>query len=329
MNYTDHLGNIRLSYTKEILPGNESNLKILEENNYYPFGLQHGSYNTPARDYRPIGNAREIETVDRNPYQYKYQGQERQDELGLNWDSFKWRNYDYAIGRFMSVDPLAEDYSYNSTYAFQENKMGLGRELEGLELAMFDYLKDKAGQTANYISNKTSEAKEWVKNNVVVEAEAKVTFGGQAKLNLGGGAKIGAGFATTEMVKVGLSTEKGTYSEKGDGKGHNFVELNANIPGTGKKGSAGFKVDYVTNDIAPPDGSDLVEYYPNNGELQWGVNLGPAGSLGPGVKGDYDFLSTDITVGSELNNDCFCVKIQGGAAVVLGVEGELNIGIKR
>ncbi|RXM42099.1 hypothetical protein BOW57_17825 [Flavobacterium sp. YO64] len=52
----------------------------------------------------------------------------------MNWDSFKWRNYDYAIGRFMSIDPLAEDYAYNSTYAFQENKMGLGRELEGLEL---------------------------------------------------------------------------------------------------------------------------------------------------------------------------------------------------
>ncbi len=60
--------------------------------------------------------------------------QERQDELGLNWDSFKYRNYDYAIGRFMSVDPLAEKYPYNSTYAFQENKLGLGRELEGLEL---------------------------------------------------------------------------------------------------------------------------------------------------------------------------------------------------
>ena len=34
----------------------------------------------------------------------------------------------------MSIDPLAEDYTYNSPYAFQENKMGMGRELEGLEL---------------------------------------------------------------------------------------------------------------------------------------------------------------------------------------------------
>ncbi|MNS61808.1 hypothetical protein D3C72_948460 [compost metagenome] len=66
-------------------------------------------------------------------YNYKYQGQERQDELELNWDSFKWRNYDYAIGRFMSIDPLAEDYSYQSPYAFAENKVIDHVELEGLE----------------------------------------------------------------------------------------------------------------------------------------------------------------------------------------------------
>ncbi|MET3034348.1 DUF4329 domain-containing protein [Flavobacterium johnsoniae] len=68
-----------------------------------------------------------------NPYKYKFQEQERQDELGLNWDSFKWRNYDYAIGRFMSIDPLAEKYSFQSPYNFSENRVIDSRELEGLE----------------------------------------------------------------------------------------------------------------------------------------------------------------------------------------------------
>ena len=103
------------------------------KNIYNPFGLQHGSYNTPAQYYRPIGDAIEIETVDRNPYKYKYQGQERQDELGLNWDSFKWRNYDYAISRFISIDPLSEQYNWQSHYAFSENRVIDGVELEGLE----------------------------------------------------------------------------------------------------------------------------------------------------------------------------------------------------
>jgi len=75
-------------------------------------------------------------------YKYEYQGQEHQTELGLNWSSFKYRNYDYAIGRFLSVDPLAGKYPHNSTYAFQENKMGLGRELEGLELILDRTSKD-------------------------------------------------------------------------------------------------------------------------------------------------------------------------------------------
>jgi RHS repeat-associated protein len=66
-------------------------------------------------------------------YKYKYQGQERQDELGLNWDSFKWRNYDYAIGRFMSIDPLTEEYDDWTPYAFAGNQVVHSRELEGLE----------------------------------------------------------------------------------------------------------------------------------------------------------------------------------------------------
>jgi RHS repeat-associated protein len=66
-------------------------------------------------------------------YKYKFQGQERQDELHLNWDSFKWRNYDFTTGRFMSIDPLAEKYPHNSTYAFSENRVIDAVELEGLE----------------------------------------------------------------------------------------------------------------------------------------------------------------------------------------------------
>lgn len=41
--------------------------------------------------------------------------------------------HDPAIGRFGAVDPLAEKYAYNSTYAFSENKLINGVDLEGLE----------------------------------------------------------------------------------------------------------------------------------------------------------------------------------------------------
>src|SRR5690606_33137276 len=64
---------------------------------------------------------------------YKFQGQERQDELGLNWDSFKWRNSSPDLGRFWVIDPLAEKYVHNSPYAFSENRVIDAVELEGLE----------------------------------------------------------------------------------------------------------------------------------------------------------------------------------------------------
>ncbi|WP_290863030.1 RHS repeat-associated core domain-containing protein [Flavobacterium sp.] len=74
-------------------------------------------------------------------YKYKYQGQELQDELGLNWYSFKWRNYDPAIGRFMSIDPLSEKYAYQSHYNFSENRVIDGFELEGLEVVLINPTK--------------------------------------------------------------------------------------------------------------------------------------------------------------------------------------------
>jgi RHS repeat-associated protein len=112
--YKDHLGNIRLSYAKN--PTTQV-LEIIEENNYYPFGLKHKGYN----DYVVTGN------------KYKFQGQERQDELGLGWDSFKYRNYDYAIARFMSIDPLTEKYRDWGPYVFSGNRVVDAREIEGLE----------------------------------------------------------------------------------------------------------------------------------------------------------------------------------------------------
>ena len=41
--------------------------------------------------------------------------------------------YDARIGRFLSIDPLASKYPWNSPYAFSENRVLDGVELEGLE----------------------------------------------------------------------------------------------------------------------------------------------------------------------------------------------------
>jgi hypothetical protein len=67
---------------------------------------------------------------------YKFQEQEHIDDLDLACDSFKWRNHQSDIGRFFNVDPLAEKYVYNSSYAFSENHVTSHVELEGMILQL-------------------------------------------------------------------------------------------------------------------------------------------------------------------------------------------------
>ncbi|WP_407268284.1 RHS repeat domain-containing protein [Tenacibaculum maritimum] len=96
--YKDHLGNVRLSYTDNnndgvITPSTE----IIEESNYYPFGLKHKGYNNITNS---LGNSA--------AQKFGYNGKELNEELGIQWHDFGARNYDASLGRFMNIDPLAE-----------------------------------------------------------------------------------------------------------------------------------------------------------------------------------------------------------------------------
>jgi RHS repeat-associated protein len=68
-------------------------------------------------------------------YRYGFQGQEKDDEIkgAGNSINYKYRVHDPRLGRFLSFDPLAPDYPWNSPYAFSENQMIDAVELEGLE----------------------------------------------------------------------------------------------------------------------------------------------------------------------------------------------------
>ncbi len=124
--YKDHLGNVRLSYADSNLDGAITpSTEIIEESNFYPFGLKQNGYNNVVSSN---GNslAQKFKT---------FEGQELDESLNLNWHHFKFRSYDKAIGRFLQIDPLAPTYVYNSTYAFAENNVTSGIDLEGKELS--------------------------------------------------------------------------------------------------------------------------------------------------------------------------------------------------
>lgn len=97
--YKDHLGNVRLSYSDANNNGAiDPNTEILDERNYYPFGLEHKGYNNVVNGVE-------------NNYQ-TYNGKEFEEDIGLNWIDYGARRYMADIGRWTSPDPLAEKY-YN------------------------------------------------------------------------------------------------------------------------------------------------------------------------------------------------------------------------
>ncbi|RSC92064.1 DUF6443 domain-containing protein [Tenacibaculum singaporense] len=154
--YKDHLGNVRLSYTDN--DGNgiiDASTEIIEESNYYPFGLKHKGYNNVTS---PLGNS--------VAQKRGFQDQILDDDLGLNWNSFKWRNYDASLARFHNIDPLAEDYNYQSPYNFSENRVIDGIELEGLEhlsIHIYDVRKNANGKgyTQYFKRTHTSSNEDW------------------------------------------------------------------------------------------------------------------------------------------------------------------------
>ena len=127
--YKDHLGNVRLSYTKNITT---NVLDIIEENNYYPFGLKHNGYNTTTLSTNPA-----LKT--------KYNGKEYQDELRLNTFDYGFRQYMPDIGRWAQVDPLAEKFIGESPYAYVNNDPLGFSDFDGKDY-LIDIIRDKDGK---------------------------------------------------------------------------------------------------------------------------------------------------------------------------------------
>ncbi|WP_350292609.1 DUF6443 domain-containing protein [uncultured Croceitalea sp.] len=107
--YSDHLGNVRLSYSDTDGNGTiDAASEIINENNYYPFGMLHKGYNTGIH---PLGTG----------YTYGFGGKELQEDGGLAWLDFGSRNYDPALGRWMNIDPQAGRYMSISPFAAMGN----------------------------------------------------------------------------------------------------------------------------------------------------------------------------------------------------------------
>ncbi|MXN91463.1 type IV secretion protein Rhs [Flavobacterium sp. Sd200] len=135
--YKDHLGNVRMNYAyTPPLKSDPGGLKIKEESHYYPFGLRHLNYNMDYLEYKEIEGSivlyPPLSTQGKLMHNYKYNGKELQDELGLNMYDYGARNYDPALGRWMNIDPLASRYVPYSPYAYTMNNPVYFIDIDGM-----------------------------------------------------------------------------------------------------------------------------------------------------------------------------------------------------
>jgi RHS repeat-associated protein len=175
--YKDHLGNIRVSYAKN---PTTNVLEIIDENNYYPFGLKHKGYNS----------------LTGNNNKYKYNGKELQDELGLGFYDYGARNYDPALGRWMNIDPLAEKSRRFSPYTYALNNPVYFIDPDGM------MAKPPVGVDAEQGAVHTDGDGSWV-----YDKETTTWFGLNGAENIGN---------TIELNEVVIGGDKTSYVPSGD-----------------------------------------------------------------------------------------------------------------
>lgn len=125
---SNHLGNVLAVVTDLKLGRAYSPIAGLPSDYYEPDVLS-------LTDYYPFGMEMAERNYTSNRYRYGFNGQEHDDDWVGQGNSlaFKYRIHDARIGRFLSVDPLAPEYPWNSTYAFAENRVINSNDLEGAE----------------------------------------------------------------------------------------------------------------------------------------------------------------------------------------------------
>jgi RHS repeat-associated protein len=136
----DHLGNVRAVLS--------SNGTMSQKTDYYPFGM--------------ISSITQSGSTDNN---YLYNGKEIQEELDLDWYDYGARFYDPQIGRFHTIDPMAERYIKESPYVYVGNKPMIMIDPDGMA---YRPTKDSTGAYNGF---------EWVDDKVAYDKNGKLLDG--------------------------------------------------------------------------------------------------------------------------------------------------------
>ena len=308
--------------------------------NYYPFGLKHKGYNNITNS---LGNS--------TAQKFGYNGKELNDDLvggsQLNWHDFGARNYDASLGRWMNLDPLAEEMRRHSPYNYAFNNPVYFIDPDGMapESPNFNAygwppnpisgIGSGIARAFESASNKITNFLGLDKVSFVTEASGKVNIGVQAgvTVKVGGIAKVKA---DVNLVSVDLVSAKADLTDPINPESYTMDYIN-------KDGNADFTHGIgATLEIAdkPVLGADInVSHTSDDPEAKvtGGVYaITPLTETSPSTdtgrvatKGPADKISSDPSVKNQSGKkgEFYGLNLGVGAALGVGVNVNLKIGI--
>ncbi|WP_165388996.1 RHS repeat domain-containing protein [Aquimarina brevivitae] len=106
--------------------------EVKEEKDYYPFGLK---------------MLTETNVIRGRKHEYGFAGKEEIEAFDLDWNDFGARMYESALGRWHSIDPLAEKYLGISIYSYTANNPIKYYDPDGMRIAEGSIFKWKIEKT--------------------------------------------------------------------------------------------------------------------------------------------------------------------------------------
>ena len=199
--FTDHLGNVRLTYADTNNSGVVGPSEIIEESNYYSFGLQQKGYNdVVTSNVNSVAN------------KFKYQGEELEEELGKNTYAYQWRDYDPAIARFNKIDRFANKYDNLTPYHFSANNPIYYKEVRGDSINVAQQYQQQFTQILNGVfGNNAGSFSFNGSDNLVFNGSVKDLTKAQKKVFKGGFSDLLTESTTTNVAfaPVYTATEGG------------------------------------------------------------------------------------------------------------------------
>ena len=126
---TNHLGNVLATISDRKIPHNNNGVI-----DYYTADIVSG------QDYYPFGSEMPNRTFSSGSYRFGFNGKEKDDEVygEGNLQDYGMRMYDTRACRFISVDPITNDYPWLTPFQFASNRPIDGIDIDGKEYVSYE-----------------------------------------------------------------------------------------------------------------------------------------------------------------------------------------------